>query len=89
MLKQQGINLFEIAPVFKRQEGEPLRLSYAQERQWFLWQLEPQSTAYHVPRALRLSGHLDVAALQRSFDTLVMRHESLRTHLQEDGDSAL
>ena len=89
MLKQQGINLFEIAPVFKRQDGEPLRLSYAQERQWFLWQLEPQSTAYHVPRALRLSGHLDVAALQRSFDTLVMRHESLRTHLQEDGDTAL
>ncbi|WP_258191652.1 non-ribosomal peptide synthase/polyketide synthase, partial [Pseudomonas fluorescens] len=89
MLKQQGINLFEIAPVFKRQEGEPLRLSYAQERQWFLWQLESQSTAYHVPRALRLSGHLDVPALQRSFDTLVARHESLRTHLQEDGDSAL
>ncbi|NJJ57029.1 non-ribosomal peptide synthase/polyketide synthase [Pseudomonas grimontii] len=89
MLKQQGINLFEIAPVFKRQEGEPLRLSYAQERQWFLWQLEPQSTAYHVPRALRLTGQLDVTALQRSFDTLVMRHESLRTHLQEDGDSAL
>ncbi|KRP71474.1 peptide synthase [Pseudomonas paralactis] len=89
MLKQQGINLFEIAPVFKRQEGEPLRLSYAQERQWFLWQLEPQSAAYHVPRALRLSGYLDVAALQRSFDTLVMRHESLRTYLQEDGDSAL
>ncbi|WP_315871651.1 non-ribosomal peptide synthase/polyketide synthase [Pseudomonas sp. JV449] len=89
MLKQQGINLFEIAPVFKRQEGEPLRLSYAQERQWFLWQLEPQSTAYHVPRALRLTGQLDVAALQRSFDTLVLRHESLRTHLQEDGDSAL
>uniref|UniRef100_UPI0035C78745 non-ribosomal peptide synthase/polyketide synthase n=1 Tax=Pseudomonas allii TaxID=2740531 RepID=UPI0035C78745 len=83
------MNLFEIAPVFKRQDGEPLRLSYAQERQWFLWQLEPQSTAYHVPRALRLSGPLDVAALQRSFDALVMRHESLRTHLQEDGDSAL
>jgi len=89
MLKQQGINLFEIAPVFKRQEGEPLRLSYAQERQWFLWQLEPQSTAYHVPRALRLVGELDVAALQRSFDTLVSRHESLRTHIEPDGDSAL
>ncbi|WP_438943464.1 hypothetical protein, partial [Pseudomonas aeruginosa] len=35
LLKQQGVNLFEIAPVFKRQDGEPLRLSYAQERQWF------------------------------------------------------
>jgi amino acid adenylation domain-containing protein/non-ribosomal peptide synthase protein (TIGR01720 family) len=89
LLKQQGINLFEIAPVFKRQEGEPLRLSYAQERQWFLWQLEPESTAYHVPRALRLSGRLDIPALQRSFDVLVARHESLRTHLQQDGESTL
>ena len=85
LLKQQGINLFEIAPVFKRQQDEPLRLSYAQERQWFLWQLEPESTAYHVPRALRLNGPLDLAALQRSFDTLVARHESLRTRLQQDG----
>ncbi|WP_370003030.1 condensation domain-containing protein [Pseudomonas sp. N2-3-1-14] len=89
MLKQQGINLFEIAPVFKRQEGEPLRLSYAQERQWFLWQLEPQSPAYHLPRALRLKGQLDRAALQRSFDALVARHESLRTHLYQDVDRVL
>ncbi|KAB0511220.1 non-ribosomal peptide synthase/polyketide synthase [Pseudomonas extremorientalis] len=89
MLKQQGINLFEIAPVFKRQEGEPLRLSYAQERQWFLWQLEPQSPAYHLPRALRLKGCLDRMALQRSFDSLIARHESLRTHLQQDVDQVL
>ncbi len=53
LLKQQGVNLFEIAPVFKRQDGEPLRLSYAQERQWFLWQLEPESAAYHIPSVLR------------------------------------
>ncbi|WP_428488157.1 amino acid adenylation domain-containing protein [Pseudomonas chlororaphis] len=89
LLKQQGINLFEIAPVFKRQEGEPLRLSYAQERQWFLWQLEPESTAYHVPRALRLKGRLDHAALQRSFDTLIARHESLRTHLHQEGEQVV
>ncbi|MDF2399902.1 amino acid adenylation domain-containing protein, partial [Pseudomonas sp. 3MA1] len=89
MLKQQGINLFEIAPVFKRQQEEPLRLSYAQERQWFLWLLEPQSPAYHLPRALRLKGRLDHAALQRSFDTLVARHESLRTHLHQDAQQLL
>ncbi|WP_422889303.1 non-ribosomal peptide synthase/polyketide synthase [Pseudomonas chlororaphis] len=67
------------------ERGQPLALSYAQERQWFLWQLEPESAAYHVPSALRLKGRLDQAALQRSFDTLVARHESLRTHLQQDG----
>ncbi|WP_106804296.1 non-ribosomal peptide synthase/polyketide synthase [Pseudomonas sp. S5D5] len=63
---------------------QPLGLSYAQERQWFLWQLDPRSAAYHVPRALRLKGQLDCDALQRAFDTLVARHESLRTHLQQD-----
>ncbi|AKA23541.1 non-ribosomal peptide synthase/polyketide synthase [Pseudomonas chlororaphis] len=68
---------------------QPLALSYAQERQWFLWQLEPESAAYHIPSALRLKGRLDLAALQRAFDTLVARHESLRTHLLHDGQRTL
>ncbi|PMW96615.1 MULTISPECIES: condensation domain-containing protein, partial [unclassified Pseudomonas] len=61
---------------------QPLPLSYAQERQWFLWQLDPHSAAYHIPSALRLKGALDRSALQRSFDALVARHESLRTCIQ-------
>ena len=65
---------------------QPLLLSYAQERQWFLWQLDPHSSAYHVPSALRLKGLLDHSALQRAFDTLVARHDSLRTHLQQEAD---
>ena len=65
---------------------QPLALSYAQERQWFLWQLDPHSAAYHVPSVLRLNGPLDQGALQRAFDTLVARHESLRTHLQQSAD---
>ncbi|WP_339436537.1 non-ribosomal peptide synthase/polyketide synthase [Pseudomonas sp. EL_65y_Pfl1_R32] len=68
---------------------QPLPLSYAQERQWFLWQLEPQSAAYHIPSALRLKGQLDLGALQRSFDTLLARHESLRTHLRQERDCAV
>ncbi|MDE2031456.1 MAG: amino acid adenylation domain-containing protein, partial [Pseudomonas sp.] len=62
-----------------RDEFEHIGLSYAQERQWFLWQLDPHSAAYHVPTALRLRGALDVPALQRSFDALLERHEVLRT----------
>ncbi|SCW99585.1 MULTISPECIES: condensation domain-containing protein, partial [unclassified Pseudomonas] len=54
-------------------------LSYAQQRQWFLWQMEPHSAAYHIPAALRIQGALDLEALQRSFAALVQRHESLRT----------
>ena len=54
-------------------------VSYAQQRHWFLWQLEPLSTAYHLSGALSLTGRLDIEALRSSFDALVMRHESLRT----------
>ncbi|WP_217705601.1 non-ribosomal peptide synthetase [Peristeroidobacter soli] len=54
-------------------------LSYAQLRQWFLWQLDKSSTAYHISSAVKLSGRLDASALKGSFDGLVARHESLRT----------
>lgn len=56
-----------------------LPLSYGQQRLWFLWQLDPLSTAYHVQHAVRLSGALDKPALQASFQDLIERHESLRT----------
>ncbi|WP_416466970.1 amino acid adenylation domain-containing protein [Pseudomonas sp. LFS044] len=67
----------------------PLSLSYAQHRQWFLWQLEPESCAYNIPAALRLRGQLDVAALARSFDALVVRHETLRTSFQIEAGQAV
>ena len=57
----------------------PIPLSFAQQRLWVLAQLEPDSTAYNIPIALRVRGALDVAALERSFHEVVGRHESLRT----------
>ncbi|WP_263265161.1 condensation domain-containing protein, partial [Pseudomonas sp. RIT-PI-S] len=83
MLKQKGINLYGIAPIFRREPGEPLLPSYAQQRQWFLWQLDPTSSAYHLPTALHLHGALDLPALQRALTALVARHESLRTRFEE------
>ncbi|HEX6292495.1 MAG TPA: amino acid adenylation domain-containing protein [Herpetosiphonaceae bacterium] len=56
-----------------------LPLSFSQERLWFLHQLTPSSPLYNIPSAVRLTGQLDRVALQRSFDTLVERHEVLRT----------
>ncbi|WP_236708720.1 condensation domain-containing protein, partial [Pseudomonas sp. Root569] len=73
-------------PLVRVERDQPLPLSYAQERQWFLWQLDPDSTAYHIPAALRLRGHLDTQALQRSFDGLIARHESLRTSFSQEGE---
>ena len=57
----------------------PLPLSFAQQRLWFLAQLERVSQAYHIPLGLRLQGDLDRAAMKRALDRLVARHEALRT----------
>ncbi len=56
-----------------------LPLSFAQQRLWFLDQLQPDSSVYNVPAAVRLSGALDLVALQRSLDAITARHETLRT----------
>ncbi|MBK5542603.1 amino acid adenylation domain-containing protein [Pseudomonas sp. TH07] len=71
-----------------RGEFGRLPLSYAQERQWFLWQLEPDSSAYHIPTALRLRGSLDVTALELAFNALIARHDTLRTTFLHDGEQA-
>lgn len=55
-------------------------LSFAQERLWFLDQLEPGSPVYNVCEAVRMKGTLDVGVLERSLNEIVRRHESLRTN---------
>ncbi|HEY0078502.1 MAG TPA: condensation domain-containing protein, partial [Pyrinomonadaceae bacterium] len=60
-----------------RRERAPL--SFAQQRLWFIEQLEPGVFAYNIPVALRLKGKLGVSALERSINEVVRRHESLRT----------
>ncbi|SOD20611.1 non-ribosomal peptide synthetase [Nitrosomonas ureae] len=77
-LKERGID-FSLLPIVRQSlENSPI-LSYAQHRHWFLWQLDPQSTAYHLSGVLHLLGKLNAEALQASFQALVTRHESLRT----------
>ncbi|WP_437561756.1 amino acid adenylation domain-containing protein [Sorangium sp. So ce542] len=61
-------------------EGE-VALSFAQQRLWFLDQLEPESATYNVPAALRLRGALDPQALGRAIAEVVRRHEVLRATL--------
>jgi amino acid adenylation domain-containing protein len=63
----------------RRDASAPCSLSFAQQRLWFLDQLEPNSSAYNMPLAARLSGPLDATALERSLKEVVRRHEVLRT----------
>src|SRR5579871_4476922 len=67
---------------------ERLPMSYGQERLWFVDRLEGgASTEYNVPVALRLKGELDQGLLERALNTIVERHESLRTHfVEKDGE---
>jgi amino acid adenylation domain-containing protein len=63
--------------------GAALRLSFAQQRLWFITQLDPEaSTAYHIPVAMDLNGTLDRSALQSALDRIVSRHEVLRTRFR-------
>lgn len=68
-----------ITPITRGPESTVVPMSFAQERLWFLDQLEPGNAFYNEPVALRLVGKLDLAALTRSFETIVQRREILRT----------
>ncbi len=63
----------------RRQSTAPCALSFAQQRLWFLAQLDPQSPLYNERRALRLHGALNIACLQQALQAVVARHEALRT----------
>ena len=67
---------------WRRTRTGALPLSFAQERLWFLEQLEELGGAYHLPLRFRLEGELDLGALERTFDELIRRHGSLRTRFE-------
>jgi hypothetical protein len=82
----EEVNAFTIA---KRANQMPIPLSYAQEQLWFLDQLEPGSSAYNIASAIRLSGELNVTALERSIVEILRRHESLRTSFPTENDQPI
>ncbi|MVV47311.1 amino acid adenylation domain-containing protein [Pseudomonas sp. PB120] len=83
-MQAQGVSFGQLPIPPAAEPQSSFELSYAQQRQWFLWQLDPQSPAYNIPAALRLHGPLNIEALQQSFDVLLERHQSLRSRFVED-----
>ncbi|MGF1675887.1 MAG: condensation domain-containing protein, partial [Rivularia sp. (in: cyanobacteria)] len=78
-LKERGIIIPEDNRISRRVSGDELPLSFAQQRLWFIQQLEPESSVYNVPSALKLKGKLNVGILEKSLNEIVKRHEILRT----------
>src|SRR5688572_6089496 len=88
-LKGKGLEALagQTIPLRVSQEFAPL--SFAQQRLWFLNQLEPESPAYNEPKALRLTGDLDVESLEKALNHIIGRHEVLRTNIVSVDDNPI
>jgi len=84
-LKKSAANSAARISIPKRPHHSPAPLSFAQQRLWFLSKLEPNSPAYNVHVVRRLSGPLNVKALEQALGEIVKRHESLRTRFEDVG----
>ncbi|HVR99578.1 MAG TPA: condensation domain-containing protein, partial [Thermoanaerobaculia bacterium] len=78
-LRRQGVDLSRSLILPEKRDPLGCPLSFAQQRLWFLEQLEPGSAAYNVPLTVRLLGRLERPVLGAALDEVVRRHESLRT----------
>ncbi|WP_286191373.1 non-ribosomal peptide synthetase, partial [Comamonas sp. JC664] len=81
--ERHGVSTLHVPPLSRASRSGPLPLSFAQQRLWFLDQLEPGGTSYNIPIAVKLTGEVRVAALEQAFASLVLRHEALRTTFQK------
>ncbi|MEK6278967.1 MAG: amino acid adenylation domain-containing protein [Acidobacteriota bacterium] len=79
LLKKRGFDLPTETTIPRRKKVSPSPLSFAQQRLWFLHQLEPKSSVYHVYATFLLKGELKIDALSRSLNRIIERHETLRT----------
>ncbi len=70
----------------RRRPSDRAPLSFAQQRLWFLHQMDPEGCLYNIPQAFRIGGDLDVDALRRALDAVVARHEALRTTFVAEGE---
>ena len=88
-LKSAGLNLSSAVIIPQSRERNTFPLSFAQERLWFMDQLEPNRPIYNLPDTNFFRGPLNLDALRRSLNEIVRRHESLRTTFRTNNGSAV
>jgi amino acid adenylation domain-containing protein len=86
-IEATGIVAQKLPPLLPIPRAGELPLSFAQQRLWFLHQLEPDSAVYNCPAAVRFTGALNLAALEQSFNEVVRRHEVLRARFRASDGS--
>ena len=87
-LKEKGIDSLRM-PIPRLRNLNQAKLSFAQERLWFLGELQPNSSSYNTPFGLELSGELNVQVLERAFNEILRRHQALRTTISMLDNSPL
>jgi hypothetical protein len=85
---KRGENKAKLPLIPKRSDLRSAILSFAQQRLWFLYQLEPGSATYNIPAAVRIEGMLPPTILTQSIGEIIRRHEALRTNfVKQDGEA--
>jgi len=86
-LAERGLQSPQNASIPRRSPTEHPPLSFAQQRLWFIQQLDPTNTAYNVASVLRLRGDLHIPVLEQTLNALIERHETLRTRFDTTADN--
>jgi NRPS condensation-like uncharacterized protein len=74
----------EQRPIERRREEERAPLSHAQQRLWFMEQMEPGNAGYNISAGLKMIGRVDVEVMERTLNEIIRRHEVLRTRFMEE-----
>jgi amino acid adenylation domain-containing protein len=80
LLEEEGVTLSPSDIIPRKHSTDPSTLSFAQERMWFFYQLEPDNPFYNNSTILNFKGFLDLEVLEKAVNKIVQRHEILRTN---------
>ncbi len=89
MLEKQGVNLGQTIILPQDRTTNTFPLSFSQQRLWFLEQFEPGSPVYNIPCAVKMTGTLNVDALEKSLNAIIKRHEVLRTTFATESEQPI